>query len=80
MYSYNFGSLIITSGVNKDEIKKKLEKDIETEMSEIARSEKMLSNPNFIAKAPAEKINLEKEKLAIHQANLKDLKEKLAKI
>ena len=78
MYSYNFGSLIITSGVNKDEIKKKLEKDIETEMSEIARSEKMLSNPNFIAKAPAEKINLEKEKLAIHQANLKDLKEKLA--
>ncbi len=80
MYSYNFGSLIITSGVNKDEIKKKLERDIETEMSEIARSEKMLSNPNFIAKAPAEKINLEKEKLTIHQANLKDLKEKLAKI
>lgn len=32
--------------------------------SEIARGEKMLSNPNFVSKAPAAKINQEKEKLA----------------
>ncbi len=80
LYSYNYGSLIITSGVNKEEIKKKLEKDIEFERSEISRSEKMLLNPNFIAKAPKEKIELEKDKLKLHQDNLKDLLEKLSKI
>ena len=80
LYSYNYGSLIITSGVNKEEIKKKLEKDIEFERSEIARSEKMLLNPNFIAKAPKEKIELEKDKLKLHQDNLKDLLEKISKI
>ena len=80
MFSYNYGSLVITSGINKEEAKKKLEKDIEFERSEIARSEKMLSNPNFLSKAPKEKVELEKEKLQIHQANLADLLEKLKKI
>ncbi|MBO6280373.1 MAG: valine--tRNA ligase [Bacilli bacterium] len=80
MYSFNFGSLIITSGVNKEEIKKKLEKDIEIERSEIERSQKMLNNPNFLAKAPKEKIDTEKSKLEIHEANLKDLLDKLNKL
>ena len=80
LYSFNFGSLIITSGVNKEEIKMKIEKDIELELSEIARSEKMLNNPNFIRKAPQEKIEMERNKLELHQNKLKDLQEKLAKI
>lgn len=80
LYSFNFGSLIITSGVNKEEIKMKIEKDIELELSEIARSEKMLNNPNFISKAPQEKIEMERNKLELHQNKLKDLQEKLAKI
>ena len=80
LYTFNFGSLIITRGVDKEEIKKKLEKDIEFENSEIARSEKMLSNPNFLAKAPKEKIQIEQEKLELHKNNLKDLLEKLKKL
>ena len=80
LYSFNYGALIITSGVNKEEIKKKLEKDIEFERSEIERSNKMLSNPNFIAKAPQEKIESEKAKLKLHQDNLNDLLEKISKI
>ena len=80
LYSFNFGSLIITSGVKKEEIKMKIEKDIEFELSEIARSEKMLNNPNFISKAPQEKIEMERSKLELHQNKLKDLREKLAKI
>ena len=80
LYTFNFGSLIITSGVDKEEVKKKLEKDIEFENSEIARSEKMLSNPNFLAKAPKEKIQIEQEKLELHKNNLKDLLEKLKKL
>ena len=80
LYTFNFGSLIITSGVDKEEVKKKLEKDIEFENSEITRSEKMLSNPNFLAKAPKEKIQIEQEKLELHKNNLKDLLEKLKKL
>ena len=41
--------------------------------AEVARGEKMLSNPGFVNKAPAEKIEQEKAKLA-------DYKEKLAKV
>ena len=80
LFSFNFGALLITSGVNKEEVRKKLEKDIEFERSEIERSNKMLSNPNFLAKAPVEKVEMEKGKLALHEANLKDLEEKLKKL
>ena len=80
LFSFNYGALIITSGVNKEEVKKKLEKDIAFERSEIERSNKMLSNPNFIEKAPKEKIESEKAKLKLHQDNLADLLEKISKI
>ena len=36
----------------------------------------MLSNPNFIAKAPKEKVELEQSKLNQHRENLKALLEK----
>ena len=37
--------------IDKEEIKAKLLKEIEFEKSEIERGNKMLSNPNFLAKA-----------------------------
>ncbi|UVD81593.1 valine--tRNA ligase [Mycoplasma iguanae] len=40
--------------------------------NEIKRSQSILSNAGFIAKAPAEKINLEKAKLADYQAKLNE--------
>ena len=40
---------------------------------EVARSEKMLSNPGFVNKAPEAKVQQEKDKMA-------DYKEKLAKV
>jgi valyl-tRNA synthetase len=39
----------------------------------VARSEKMLSNPGFVNKAPEAKVQQEKDKMA-------DYKEKLAKV
>jgi valyl-tRNA synthetase len=42
--------------------------------SEIERSERMLSNEGFVAKAPAKLIEGEKEKLAKNQALLAELK------
>lgn len=80
LFTYNYGSMIIDSGVSKEEAREKLEKEIAFEKSEIKRSEGMLNNPNFLAKAPKEKIESEKAKLKLHQDNLKDLEEKLKKI
>ena len=77
LFSFNYGSMIITSGVNAEEMKAKILKEIEFEQSEIRRSEGMLNNPNFIAKAPKEKVDAEKAKLLLHQNNLRDLENKL---
>ena len=80
LFSFNYGSLIISAGTNVEEMKEKLLKDIAFEKSEIERSDRMLSNPNFIAKAPKEKVEAEKAKLELHQRNLSDLEEKLKKL
>lgn len=77
-YVYNDGDLFIVEEINNLG-KEKIQKDIENILKEIKRCENMLNNPNFIAKAPKEKIDLEKEKLENHKSNLNTLKEKLAK-
>jgi len=53
--------------------KKKLE-------SEVARGEKMLSNPGFVSKAPEKKINEEKEKLENYKNMLEAVKNNLEKL
>ena len=80
LYTFNNGSLIISVGTNKEQIKEKLEKDIELEKSEIERAKRMLSNPNFLAKAPKEKVETEQNKLTQHEQNLATLLEKLKNI
>ena len=77
---YNEAELYIASGVDKAELLAKLDKDIEALNNEIKRCENMLNNPNFISKAPEQKVALEKEKLAKHQENLQVLLEKRKKI
>ena len=65
--------------VDKEEVLKKLHTSKEKLESEIARSEKMLSNESFISKAPEAKINAEKAKYEEYKAQyaevLKTLKE-----
>ncbi len=53
------------------ESKERIAKRIEFLKGEIARSEKMLSNPNFIAKAKPEKVALEKDKYQKYVDELK---------
>ncbi len=77
---YDFADLLIVNEAGKDEILARIEKEILEEQSEIARGEKMLGNPNFVSKAPAAKIELEKEKLAKHKENLVSLLEKKRKL
>ncbi len=57
-----------------------LNKDIEKVNFEIARSEKMLNNPAFMAKAPDALVKTETEKLAKNKELLAALNEKLGKL
>ena len=77
---YNEGSMLIKNEAGKEDLIKKLEKDIESIKSEIFRCEKMLGNPGFVSKAPAEKIALEKNKLEQHKKNLAELEAKLSSL
>ena len=73
---YNEAELFIANEANKDEMLARLNKEIDNLNNEIKRCQGMLNNPSFLAKAPQEKIALEKEKLEKHLENLKVLEEK----
>ena len=68
-------NLPLDSMVDMGEEKLRIEKEIVRLTAEIERSEKMLSNEGFVAKAPEKLITAEKEKLAKNTA----LKESLLK-
>ncbi|MGP1504200.1 MAG: valine--tRNA ligase [Eggerthia catenaformis] len=57
--------------------KEKLVKEIAKLQKELERSKKMLSNPNFINKAPAAKVEEEKKKQADYEAKYQTAKNKL---
>ena len=65
--------MAIEQQIDKEELIAKLDKEIAMLKSEVERSEKMLSNPGFVSKAPETKINLEKEKLAKNKAQLENV-------
>ncbi len=73
------GSLYIPSNElsNPEDEIKKLEAEIERLKSEIARSTGILSNQGFIAKAPAAKIENEKQKLEAYQKQYDVIEERL---
>ena len=77
---YKFAKLLIEDNINKEELLNKFNKEIARLTSEVARCEKMLSNPNFVAKAPEAKINQEKEKLQAYKNELQVYIEKKAQL
>lgn len=66
--------------IDLEEEKARLTAEVEKLEGEVARGEKMLSNPGFMSKAPEEKVNEEKEKLAKYREMLALAKERLAKL
>ncbi len=58
----------------------KLNDELSKLQSEIDRCEKMLSNPNFVSKAPQSKVELEKKKLEDYRLKYLAVKEKLEKM
>jgi len=73
----NFNDMIVNlpldGMVDLTQEKERVEKEIARLKSEIERSEKMLANEGFVAKAPAKLIDAEKEKLEKNKALLADL-------
>ncbi|MBQ8142773.1 MAG: valine--tRNA ligase [Bacilli bacterium] len=68
IYFPSFGIAIVEE--ETEESKARREKRIEFLRNEIARSEKMLSNPNFLAKANPAKVEAEKQKYESYKAEL----------
>ena len=73
------GSILVPMGeiVNKEEEIAKLNKEKERLAKEIKRGEGMLSNQNFVAKAPAAKIEEETRKLENYKAQMQIVLERL---
>ena len=63
--------------IDKEAEKARLEEEIKKLEAEVQRAEKMLSNQGFISKAPAEKVEEERQKLMKYQDLLQKAKESL---
>lgn len=77
---YNHFDQLIEQNISNDELKLKLQKEIDVLLKEVKRSENMLNNPNFLAKAKQEKITLEREKYDAYLSKLKAYEDKLKKL
>ncbi|MBE6133597.1 MAG: valine--tRNA ligase [Erysipelotrichaceae bacterium] len=80
LFIHDDADMIILSNENAGEIIERLEKELQKELEETNRCEKMLNNPSFIEKAPKEKVELEKNKLQVHRENIARIEEKLKKL
>ena len=63
--------------IDKDAEKEKLLTQLKKLEGEIKRCQNMLSNEKFTSKAPKEKVELEKNKLADYQSKYDAVKEKI---
>lgn len=66
--------------IDIEEERNRLKAEVTRLEGEVARGEKMLSNPGFVNKAPEAKVNEEKEKLAKYKEMLESAKERLEKL
>ena len=73
-------TIFVKDGIDKGELKARLEKELTQVQSEIKRSEGLLNNPNFVSKAPKAKIDLEKHKYENYKDKLSQILLKLKNI
>jgi valyl-tRNA synthetase len=77
---YVHGKMMIEQVIDKAVLKQTLLSQQAMEQLEITRAKNMLSNEQFLSKAPQEKINLEKQKLSLHEEKLIDIQTKLKQL
>ena len=66
--------------VDREKEIERLKKEQERLTKEIARCQGMLSNPNFVNKAPETKVNAEKEKLQKYEEMMEKVKTQLTQM
>ena len=76
-YTYSGFVIAFSSAEPKEEQAAKLQKKEQALLSEIARGEKMLSSPGFLAKAPKAKVELEQGKLEDNRKQLQEVRKLL---
>jgi len=72
--------ILADEGIDLDKERARLQKEIERLERNIAGSEKKLANDSFVAKAPAEVVAFEREKLDSMKASLEKVKENLVSL
>jgi len=65
--------LLQTEGVDPDAVQARIEERRDQLRAEVKRGEGKLSNESFVAKAPADVVDAEREKLAAYRAELEEL-------
>jgi valyl-tRNA synthetase len=65
--------LLETEGVDPQAVAARIEERREKLRAEVSRGEGKLANEGFVAKAPAEVVDAEREKLAAYRAELEEL-------
>ena len=73
-------TIYIQDNIDKDAIFKKLNEEKQKLENEIKRSEQMLNNKNFIAKAPKEKVAIEEEKYKNYKEQYQEVIKKIEQI
>ena len=66
--------------VDKEKELERLNKELVRLQNEVERSNKMLNNPSFIDKAPAQKVQTEREKLEKYILQLKEVEQQIASL
>jgi len=79
-FIYGGTTLVVREDVDPSELKSKLLAEKKALDFEIERGEKILSNPGFVAKAPKEKLDLEKSKLEQNKKKLEEILKRLNSI
>ncbi|MCH5180419.1 MAG: valine--tRNA ligase [Erysipelotrichales bacterium] len=80
VFIYDIAQFGVEDNIDKETILAKLNAELSIVEKEISRAEGMLSNPNFVSKAPESKVNAEKEKLENHKNRKAILLEKIQKL
>ncbi len=65
--------LVETEGIDPEAVKARIEERREKLRAEVARAEGKLSNDGFVAKAPADVVDAEREKLEAYKSELEEL-------
>jgi valyl-tRNA synthetase len=71
--SFGGVELLETEGVDPQAVAARIEERREKLRAEVSRGEGKLANEGFVAKAPAEVVDAEREKLAAYRAELEEL-------